>query len=83
MTSLQLGLTSNFRLQTCLKPVQVVRHENEDKANQYLKRTLLLFFPAGAGAVNASEELQSPLRCTSKLMYFKELTQDGIQENYF
>lgn len=60
----------------------VVRHENKDKANLFLKTKLLDFFPAGAGAVNVSEKLQSPLRCTGKSRYFREMTQYSIQENY-
>ena len=59
------------------------RHENRDKANLVLKTKLLDFAPAGAGAVNVSEKLQSPLRCTGKFRHFREMTQYSVQENYF
>lgn len=60
----------------------VVRHENKDKANLFLKTKMLDFFPAGDGAGNGSEKLQSPLRCTGKFRYFREMTHYSIQENY-
>lgn len=47
----------------------------------FLRQKLLDFFPAGAGAVNVSEKLQSPLRYTGKFRYFREMTTYSVQEN--
>lgn len=86
----------SFCLLTCLKSVQVlgflkkmfpvcnswvVRHETKDKANLFLKAKLLDLFPAGAHAVNVSEKWQSPLRCTGKLRYFREVAQCNTEGN--
>lgn len=59
----------------------LVRCETKDKANLFLKAKLLDLFPAGAGAVNVSEKWQSPLRCTGKLRYSREVAQCKIEGN--